>query len=81
MYMDTNIVKIFSILDSLVEKKIKYVEVFNKEGDVLYKLKLILDDKDTVDFLDKIFDLGYKVRQISKKDFEDYDSEEILFHY
>ena len=42
------------------------------------KIKLNLDSKRTVDFLDTFFDAGFKVVPITKKEFNSLKSNDIL---
>jgi len=69
--------KIYIILDSLLESKARYIEILDKE-EPIYKIKLITETKDMVDFLDSFFDNGFTVREISKKEFDEFQGLETL---
>jgi hypothetical protein len=73
-----HISKVFVILESIAHSKAKYIEVLNTEDEVIFKIKLIVDSEDMVDLLDGFFDNGFKVRQITKEDFDGFESSEIL---
>ena len=55
-----------------------YIEIKSKEGLSIYKMKLLLEDKDLVELLDGFFDEGFIVKEISKKEFDDFEGVETL---
>jgi hypothetical protein len=76
--LDT-ISKVFVILDSIKESKIKYIEVVNPiTNDPVMKIKLNLEGSDYVNFLDTFFDAGFKIRSIDKDDFDDLETNDIV---
>jgi hypothetical protein len=72
-----HISKVFVILESIAQSKAKYIEILDN-GEPVFKVKLLLDSEDMVDFLDNFFDNGFTVRQISKEDFDSFDGIETL---
>ncbi len=74
--------KICPLLDSIMENKARYIEVLNKDGEIAYKMKLILETEDMVKILDNFFDDGFSVREISKENFDGFNSAETFnFHF
>ena len=69
--------KVFVILDSLLESKARYIEI-SKNGEYIFKVKLITEVEDMVEFLDGFFDNGFTVKEISKKEFDDFEGIETL---
>jgi len=69
--------KVFVILDSLLESKARYIEI-SKNGESIFKVKLITEAEDMVEFLDGFFDNGFTVKEISKKEFDDFEGIETL---
>ena len=69
--------KVFVILDSLLESKARYIEI-SKNGESIFKVKLITEVEDMVEFLDGFFDNGFTVKEISKKEFDDFEGIETL---
>lgn len=69
--------KVFIILDSLLESKAKYIEI-SEDGEPIFKIKLVAETKDMVEFLDAFFDNGFTVKEISKKDFDEFEGIETL---
>jgi len=77
-----HIKKVHPLLDSILQNKAKYIEVLTKEGEIAYKMKIILEAEDMVKILDTLFDEGFTVREISKENFEGFDSNETFnFHF
>ena len=74
---EENTSKVFVILDSLRESKAKYIEVLDGEV-IIFKVKLIVDSEDMVELLDGFFDNGFKIRQITKEDFDTFKGVETL---
>ena len=73
------ITKVFLILNSIKESKYRYIVIINpNSGEKIMKIKLNLDSKKTVDFLDSFFDKGFKVESITKIEFNSLKSDEIL---
>lgn len=73
------ITKVFLLLKSIKETKYRYIAIINpKNGEKIMKIKLNLDSKRTVDFLDTFFDAGFKVESISKNEFNSLKSNDIL---
>lgn len=71
--------KVFIILESIKDSKFKYIEIVEVKTDkVIMKIKLNLDDDAMVDFLDTFFDNGFTVRQITKKDFDHLQTDDIM---
>ena len=64
--------KISEILKSLMEskKEYKFLVLINDKGEETLKLKTDAKDKNFINLLDKVFDLGYTVKEISKKEFD-----------
>jgi len=71
-----HIKKVHPLLDSLLEHKSRYIEVLTREGDLVYKMKLILEPEDIVKILDNFFDDGFIIKEISKEDFDGFSSNE-----
>jgi hypothetical protein len=71
-----HIKKVYPLLNSLLEHKSRYIEVLTKEGEVAYKMKLILETEDIVKILDNFFDDGFTIKEISKEDFDGFNSNE-----
>ena len=69
--------KVFIILDSLLESKARYIEI-SKNGESIFKVKLITETEDMVEFLDGFFDNGFTVKEISKKEFDEFEGVETL---
>jgi len=69
--------KVFIILDSLLESKARYIEI-SKNGESIFKVKLITEAEDMVEFLDGFFDSGFTVKEISKKEFDEFEGIETL---
>ena len=72
-----HISKVFIILESVAQAKAKYIEISIK-GEPIFKIKLLVDSEDMVDFLDGFFDSGYTVKQITKEDFDNFEGIETL---
>jgi hypothetical protein len=72
-----HISNVFVILDSLRESKAKYVEVLDGD-EVIFKVKLIVDTEDMVNLLDGFFDNGFKIKQITKEEFDSFKGLETL---
>jgi hypothetical protein len=71
--------KVFVILESIKESKYNYIEVVNPVTDqVIMKIKLNLEGKDYVGFLDTFFDNGFKIRGIEKSDFDSLESDDVM---
>jgi len=71
--------KVFLLLNTIKESKYRYIAIINpKNGEKIMKIKLNLDSKRTVDFLDTFFDSGFKVEAISKNEFNSLKSSDIL---
>lgn len=75
--MEDKASKVFIILDSLLESKARYIEI-SKDRESIFKIKLITETEDMVDFLDGFFDNGFTVKEISKKEFDEFESVETL---
>jgi len=73
------ITKVFLLLKTIKESKYRYIAIINPKNDEkIMKIKLNLDSKRTVDFLDTFFDAGFKVVSIPKKEFNSLKSNDIL---
>jgi len=71
--------KVFIILESIKDSKFKYIEIVELKTDkVIMKIKLNLDDDAMIDFLDTFFDNGFTARQITKKDFDQLETDDIM---
>jgi hypothetical protein len=70
--------KVFVLLEAIKQSKARYIEIKSKEGASIYKMKIILEDKDLVELLDGFFDEGFIVKEISKKEFDDFEGVETL---
>lgn len=75
--MEDKTSKIFVIINSLLEAKERYIEI-SKNGESIFKIKLIVEPEDMVEFLDGFFDSGFTVKEISKKEFDDFEGIETL---
>ena len=75
--MEDKASKVFIILDSILESKARYIEI-SKDGESIFKVKLITEAEDMVEFLDGFFDNGFKVKEISKKEFDEFEGIETL---
>ena len=71
--------KVFLLLNSIKEYKTKYVAVVNPiNNEKIMKMKITLDDEKTVEDLETFFDNGFKIEAISKEEFNDLKTEDIL---
>ncbi len=71
--------KVFLLLNSIKEYKTKYVAVVNPiNNEKIMKMKITLDDEKTVEVLETFFDNGFKIEAISKEEFNDLKTEDIL---
>ena len=70
--------KVFVLLEAIKQSKARYIEIQTKEGLSIYKMKLLLEDKDLVELLDGFFDEGFIVKEITKKEFDDFEGVETL---
>ena len=70
--------KVFVLLEAIKQSKARYIEIKSKEGLSIYKMKLLLEDKDLVELLDGFFDEGFIVKEISKKEFDVFEGVETL---
>ena len=75
--MEDKASKVFIILDSILESKARYIEI-SKNGESIFKVKLITEAEDMVEFLDGFFDNGFTVKEISKKEFDEFEGIETL---
>ena len=73
-----HIAKVYILLDAVAASKSKYMEILTKDGEPVYKIKLTVDAEDMINFLDGFFDNGFKVREISKEDFDSFEGIETL---
>lgn len=73
-----HIAKVYILLEAIAQSKAKYIEVLTKEDEPIYKIKLLIEDEDLIDFLDGFFDSGFKIKQISKEDFDSFEGLETL---
>lgn len=73
------VTKVFLLLNSIKEHKTKYIAVVNPiNNEKIMKMKITLDDEKTVEVLEVFFDNGFKIVTISKKEFNDLKTEDIL---
>ena len=73
------VTKVFLLLNSIKEHKTKYVAVVNPiNKEKIMKMKITLDDEKTVEVLETFFDNGFKIVSISKEEFNDLKTEDIL---
>lgn len=71
--------KVYLILKSIKDSKYKYIVVINpKNNEKIMKIKMNLEDKSLVDFLDTFFDAGFKVESIDKKEFDSLSTKDVL---
>ena len=71
--------KVYLVLESVLESKYKYIAIINPEtGDKIMKIKLNLDDKMLMNFLDSFFDNGFIVQEISKIEFDELEVDDVL---
>jgi hypothetical protein len=75
--MEDKASKVFIILDSLLESKARYIEI-SKDKESIFKVKLITETEDMVNLLDGFFDNGFTVKEISKKEFDEFEGIETL---
>jgi len=68
-----HITKVYVLLDAIASSKAKYIEVTTKDDEPIYKIKILVTDEEMVEFLDGFFDHGFKVKQITKKDFDSFE--------
>lgn len=73
-----HISKVYVLLDAIANSKARYIEVSTSSGEPIFKIKLLVDGEDLVEFLDGFFDNGFKVKQISKEDFDSFEGFETL---
>jgi hypothetical protein len=78
MENNEHISKVFVILESITQSKAKYIEISSSDGEPIFKIKIIVEDADMVDFLDGFFDKGFKVKQITKNEFDLFQGIETL---
>lgn len=72
-----HISKVFVILESIAQSKAKYIEVL-KDDEPIFKIKLLVDSEDMIELLDSFFDNGFKVREITKEEFDSFEGLETL---
>lgn len=71
--------KVYLILESIKESKYRYIAIINpKNGDKIMKIKMNLDDHSLVDFLDTFFDQGFKIKSITKEEFDSLQTKDVL---
>lgn len=71
--------KVYLILKSIKDSKYKYIAVINpKNNEKIMKIKMNLEDKSLVDFLDTFFDGGFKIESIDKKEFDSLSTKDVL---
>jgi len=71
--------KVYLILKSIKDSKYKYIAVINpKNNEKIMKIKMNLEDKSLVDFLDNFFDKGFKIESIDKKEFDSLSTKDVL---
>lgn len=75
--MEDKASKVFIILDSLLKSKARYIEI-SKDKEPIFKVKLITETEDMVNLLDGFFDNGFTVKEISKKEFDEFEGIETL---
>jgi len=73
-----NINKVYNLLTSLMEVKTKYVEILTKEGELVCKSKITVEDDELVKITDTLFDGGYVIKKINKEEFENFKGVETL---
>lgn len=76
--MNNHISKVYVLLDAIANSKAKYIEVRTKEDEPIFKIKLLVEDEDMVEFIDGFFDNGFKIIQISKEDFDSFEGIETI---
>jgi hypothetical protein len=70
--------KVSLILQAVKESKNKYIEILTPNGTTAMKIQLNVEATDMVEFLDEFYDAGFKVRKITKEEFDAYEAEEKL---
>lgn len=70
--------KVSLLINSLIESKMRYIEIQSQEGETAMKIKLNIDNEQMVDFLDEFYDAGFVVKKITKSEYDDYDADEKL---
>ncbi len=71
--------KVYLILKSIKDSKYKYIAVINpKNNEKIMKIKMNLEDKSLVDFLDTFFDEGFKIESIDEKEFDSLSTKDVL---
>jgi hypothetical protein len=71
--------KVYLILKSIKDSKYKYIAVINpKNNEKIMKIKMNLEDKSLVDFLDSFFDEGFRVEGIDKEEFDSLSTKDVL---
>jgi hypothetical protein len=71
--------KVYLILKSIKDSKYKYIAVINpKNNEKIMKIKMNLEDKSLVDFLDSFFDEGFRVEGIGKEEFDSLSTKDVL---
>ena len=76
--MDNKTTKVSVLLNSVIESKMRYIEILTPDNKTAMKIKLNIENDQMVDFLDEFYDAGFIVKKISKSEFDDYDAEERL---
>jgi len=75
---NSHISKVYVLLDAITNSKAKYIEVSTKEDKPIFKIKLLVEGEDMIELLDGFFDNGFKVKQISKEDFDTFEGYETM---
>tara|TARA_Y100000389_G_scaffold204580_1_gene258124 strand:+ start:3232 stop:3474 length:243 start_codon:yes stop_codon:yes gene_type:complete len=76
--MGGNKTKVSLIVQSLKQSNIKYIDILTPDGKTAMKVKLNIDSRDMVEFLDDFHDEGFTVKSITKEEFDSYEAEEKL---
>jgi len=59
-----------------MEREIKYLGLV-KDGEMVGTMQTILQDKELIDFIDEIFDMGLTLTKIDKEVYDKFDGDDI----
>lgn len=75
----TGVSKVYLILESIKEFKYRYIVIVNpKNGEKIMKIKMNLEGKRLIEFLDSFFDHGFKIESIDKREFDSLQTKDVL---
>lgn len=65
--------KVSIIIQSLIDSKNKYLEIYEPvKNETIYKICINADETEISDFLTDFFDQGFLARRITKEDFDTF---------